>query len=128
MLIPTCVNAVLPPIPTTGLSASDVSDLSVRVREQMLEALRELSGVKPDEAPSTKNDVATPPPEAPSALGTSPDPPLESGESDSSIEERTKVAVPLSIDTSSVTRDGSDQGTETKRMKGWFWWGDQRAP
>ncbi len=84
----------------------------------MLEALRELSGVKPDETPSTKNDVATPPPEAPSALGTSPDPPLESGESDSSIEEQTRVVMPLSIDTSSVTRDGSDQGTETEEDEG----------
>lgn len=88
----------------------------------MLETLRELSGVKPEAVPSTKEDLATPPPppppveaSSPSAVGTSPDPPLESGQSD---EERTKPALPLSIDTSSVKRDGSDQGTETEEDEG----------
>lgn len=117
-----CNDAVLPPIPTTGLTASDVSDLSIRVREQMLEALRELSGLKPEEKPEetplTKEDIATAPAEAPSAVGTSPDPPLGSGQSDSSNEERTEGAVPLSIDTSIVRRDGSDQGTETEEDEG----------
>ncbi|PAV21048.1 1-acylglycerol-3-phosphate O [Pyrrhoderma noxium] len=35
---------VLPPIPTVGLTAADVTELSIRVRAQMLDALRELSG------------------------------------------------------------------------------------
>lgn len=85
----------------------------------MLETLRELSGVKPEEVPSTKEGLATPPPPveapSPSAVGTSPDPPLESEQSN---EERTKPALPLSIDTSSVKRDGSDQGTETEEDEG----------
>jgi len=34
---------VLPPIPTEGLTGADVGDLATRVREQMLEALREIS-------------------------------------------------------------------------------------
>lgn len=34
---------VLPPIPTTGLTAADVTALSIRVREVMVEALREIS-------------------------------------------------------------------------------------
>jgi len=34
---------VLPPIPTIGLTASDIPDLATRVRDQMLEALHEIS-------------------------------------------------------------------------------------
>ncbi|EMD40536.1 hypothetical protein CERSUDRAFT_130477 [Gelatoporia subvermispora B] len=34
---------VLPPIPTTGLTAADVGDLAVRVHDVMVEALREIS-------------------------------------------------------------------------------------
>ena len=35
--------AVLPPVPTTGLTATDVTALSIRVHEMMVEALREIS-------------------------------------------------------------------------------------
>jgi lysophosphatidate acyltransferase len=34
---------VLPPVPTEGLTATDVGDLAARIREQMLQALREIS-------------------------------------------------------------------------------------
>ena len=34
---------MLPPIPTEGLTATDVGDLATRVRGQMLEVLREIS-------------------------------------------------------------------------------------
>jgi lysophosphatidate acyltransferase len=34
---------VLPPIPTSGLLASDVAELTTQVRDQMLAALREIS-------------------------------------------------------------------------------------
>ena len=37
---------VLPPVPTTGLTAEDVNDLAVRVRAQMFDALFELSGLE----------------------------------------------------------------------------------
>lgn len=46
---------MLPPISTEGLTAADVGDLSNRVREQMLQALREIS------------DPNAPPPPAASA-------------------------------------------------------------
>jgi len=34
---------VLPPVPTEGLTAADVGDLAARIREQMLQVLREIS-------------------------------------------------------------------------------------
>jgi len=34
---------VLPPVPTEGLTAADVGDLAGRIREQMLQVLREIS-------------------------------------------------------------------------------------
>jgi lysophosphatidate acyltransferase len=36
-------SSVLPPISTDGLTTADVGDLSVFVREQMLQVLREIS-------------------------------------------------------------------------------------
>lgn len=35
--------SVLPPVRTEGLTAADVGDLAARIREQMLQALREIS-------------------------------------------------------------------------------------
>jgi lysophosphatidate acyltransferase len=56
--------AVLPPIPTTGLSISDVAELTTRVRDQMLVTLREISVevVSEDDTeaagqPGTKTDL-----------------------------------------------------------------------
>ena len=46
--------SVLPPVPTEGLTAADVGDLATRIREQMLQVLREIS------------DPNAPPPPAPS--------------------------------------------------------------
>ena len=34
---------MLPPVPTEGLTAADVGDLAARIREQMLQVLREIS-------------------------------------------------------------------------------------
>jgi lysophosphatidate acyltransferase len=44
---------VLPPVPTEGLTADDVGDLANRVREQMLEALREISDPNAPPPPAT---------------------------------------------------------------------------
>ena len=41
------LSTVLPPIPTIGLTASDIPELATRVRNQMLEALHEMSIVLP---------------------------------------------------------------------------------
>ncbi|KZT42936.1 1-acylglycerol-3-phosphate O [Sistotremastrum suecicum HHB10207 ss-3] len=58
---------VLPPIPTTGLTAADVNDLATRTREQMLAVLREISSAvpgstKPSEeaADTSKSQTPTP--------------------------------------------------------------------
>lgn len=60
---------VLPPIPTTGLTMADVSELAARVRNQMLDTLREISAKvaitqesgeiqqsRPEEPSSTKDE------------------------------------------------------------------------
>ncbi|TFK43918.1 hypothetical protein BDQ12DRAFT_709582 [Crucibulum laeve] len=73
---------VLPPIPTVGLTPADVNALATRVREQMLETLRDisvkvpssvLSGLEskpttsqPTASPSNPTNTATQPPAAPS--------------------------------------------------------------
>lgn len=55
---------VLPPIPTTGLSVSDVAELTTRVRDQMLVTLREISvevisedDTEAADQPGTKTDL-----------------------------------------------------------------------
>lgn len=52
---------VLPPIPTIGLTASDIPGLATRVRNQMLEALHEISIVPPGQ-PERKSEVEISPP------------------------------------------------------------------
>ncbi|KAL4076230.1 hypothetical protein V8B97DRAFT_47158 [Scleroderma yunnanense] len=53
---------VLPPIPTAGLTVADVSELTVRVREQMLNALHEISVKVTIAEESTELDESTPEP------------------------------------------------------------------
>jgi len=47
----------LPPISTEGLTGADVGDLTVRVRQLMLEALREISDPNAPPAPDTPSEV-----------------------------------------------------------------------
>ncbi|KAL0950055.1 hypothetical protein HGRIS_010062 [Hohenbuehelia grisea] len=61
---------VLPPIPTTGLTAADVPALATRVRDQMLAALREISVHAPSDASADEPSEATPP--APSGSSSGP--------------------------------------------------------
>ena len=59
---------MLPPVPTEGLTAADVGDLAVRIREQMLQVLREISDPNappPPAIPAAEKDT---PVEAPSIL------------------------------------------------------------
>ncbi|KAI0303997.1 1-acyl-sn-glycerol-3-phosphate-acyltransferase [Russula brevipes] len=49
---------VLPPIPTEGLAAADVGDLAARVREQMIQVLREISDPNAPPPPDTPRNIA----------------------------------------------------------------------
>jgi lysophosphatidate acyltransferase len=48
---------VLPPISTDGLTTADVDDVSVRVREQMLQVLREISDPNAPPPPATSPET-----------------------------------------------------------------------
>lgn len=74
--------SVLPPISTSGMSHKDVAALAIRVRELMVEALREISVPSPDPAAPT------------------PSPPSQSSDdllSDTATLEKPKVADPPKI-------------------------------
>ncbi|KAH8118426.1 1-acylglycerol-3-phosphate O [Phellopilus nigrolimitatus] len=112
----------LPPVPTVGLTASDVGELAVKVREQMLEALYEISGGRP-EVPQTigeeKSSIITPIPAQQAPEPSRPDtPPTEVHEA---ADEDTSASAPLAVDTSPSLlprRNGSDRGTETEEDEG----------
>ncbi|KAI0689237.1 1-acylglycerol-3-phosphate O [Cytidiella melzeri] len=65
---------VLPPVPTAGLAASDVAALAVRVREMMVEALREISVPVPSTGSGKKpaGDITVPPPSSSPAEKSAP--------------------------------------------------------
>lgn len=104
---------VLPPVPTAGLTAEDITPFSSRVRDQMLTALREISvKVPPSESAEQSDDRATPTPSAPSApaeVAPSKEvpPPVPS-----------KSEFTSSSDSQSLRKDGSETGTETEEDEG----------
>jgi len=81
---------VLPPISTVGLTTADVGDFSVRVREQMLQVLREISDPNAPPPPDT-------PPETIPLLQTKDDP---SAETPSNLMETTPVPYTADVATS----------------------------
>ena len=83
------VHLVLPPIPTTGLTAADVAALSVRVREVMVEALREISQPVPSEK-------AAPPQQATPATDSSPSQQEKQNDPLSALPSLTAVTEPAS--------------------------------
>lgn len=92
---------MLPPIATVGLTAAEVSGLAARVHDQMLDALREISGVAAGrEEGAAKADEA----EAVSASPTLTDPSISSA----------------SIASSSLasSRAASERGVETEEDEG----------
>jgi len=103
---------VLPPIPTSGLSTSDVAELTTRVRDQMLAALREISvkvaseeSVKAADQPDTQTNLLPVEESEPAPTTTAevaseevPDSPSESGS------EAPGVDVPM---TQSLRQEGS---------------------
>ena len=126
---------VLPPIPTTGLTKDDVSDLARRVREQMVAALEQISrrtqSVSPSEssgsnAPS-KPPVIEPFVPVPSDHPKEAEPKSSEGERVISEEEKSVSSgagappQPLAIDTTPSAvprRDGSDKGADTEEDEG----------
>lgn len=63
---------MLPPIPTEGLTAADVGDLATRVREQMLEVLREISDPNAPPPPAAPSPVSQTEKEIPVGLPSTP--------------------------------------------------------
>lgn len=108
---------VLPPISTTGLSAADVGTLSARVRDQMLDALRDLSG-KLHPKQSEGQDGPDAPPDSTisttlSVIGNDP----ESLEAMAAGVEGSSSSL-ASFSTSSSRRRASEAGTETEEEEG----------
>ncbi len=50
---------MLPPVSTEGLTGADVGDLAVRIRQQMLETLREISDPNAPPTPDAPSEVFT---------------------------------------------------------------------
>ena len=127
---------VLPPIPTEGLTAADIPDLAVRVHDQMVAALREISvpvaspnvpseskssPIPSDKPNETPRDILSA--QAASALPAEPEPaqPVESLPQIPSRSE-SRASTQASEDTGSSPaqsrRSGSDNGTETEEDDG----------
>lgn len=106
---------MLPPIPTTGLTASNVGDLAARVRAQMLEVLQELSGGV-TESTAAVSEVTEAFKEAPR-----PSTPEESTYEKESTPTPETAPLALAVDTTpseGSRRSGSDRGPETESDDG----------
>ncbi|KAI0346911.1 1-acylglycerol-3-phosphate O [Trametopsis cervina] len=121
---------VLPPVPTTGLTAADVGDLAVRVREMMVEALREISvpvsstSESQKAAPGPVPSQFSPPPTEqqehlsrilPSVTDAGPDLTLSRSESRASTNFSEDISSPTS---SRHGLEGSEAGAETEEDEG----------
>ncbi|KDR84083.1 hypothetical protein GALMADRAFT_236727 [Galerina marginata CBS 339.88] len=122
---------VLPPIPTTGLTAGDVGSLASRVRSQMLEALHDLAGngssekysVQPKDTSSKSSESGDGPLESTAALlspsigvgSESLDGLLQKKGSSSSI---ASSAVSASVSATGQVQTASEAGTETEEDEG----------
>lgn len=127
------IPAVLPPVSTTGLTAADVGALSVRVREMMVEALREISVAVPSSDKKGPISTSSPPTEAPASRSQDPlahvlpsvteAGPDVSVSTDSRSESRASQATSFSEDFSSPPSsghgyEGSETGAETEEDEG----------
>jgi lysophosphatidate acyltransferase len=103
---------VLPPIPTSGLTAADVNDLAIRVRDQMLEVLRDISVTVPSKQQAAKSLV-------PSSHSTSSDPISTSKvTSDAEVKIAIITPVPGTLETSVDTESSTGSETSNRRMEG----------
>ena len=120
---------VLPPVPTTGLTAADVSELAIRVHDMMVESLREISAPPPPgmEPKQTQPPATAAPPAAPSPVAPTPAP-TQPGEKPAETEQaRTESRASTNTSENSVTSspvlahsrmEGSEYGTETEEDDG----------
>ncbi|KAI0310429.1 1-acylglycerol-3-phosphate O [Amylostereum chailletii] len=117
---------VLPPVPTTGLTADDVSELAERVHAQMVEALRDISDLSAPAPPPTK---ATGSRKEEKATGSSSEraaketeaTPVPEGPTDGTVvdEPATPQSEAQSLsETESARRTGSENGAETEEDEG----------
>jgi lysophosphatidate acyltransferase len=110
---------ILPPVPTTDLTADAVSALADRVRDQMLTTLREIS----IRVPSSELEQSPGPAEPDSGLADRATPtPFTSGDV-SGVEVPNEVVTPPKYETVSTTvsqlpKEGSENGTETEEDEG----------
>jgi len=103
---------ILPPIPTLGLKDTDVTELSVRTREQMIVALREISSPV-----TSSNDAPSQPPAKESQIDRTPTPSQMSVDTKSEIGTETSSPTPEGSVASS-RREGSENGVETEEDEG----------
>lgn len=111
---------MLPPVSTEGLTAADVGDLAIRVHQQMLETLREISDPNAPPHPDTPSKTVTLPQD------TSVDTPLIPKEStpipsspDESASRPRDVAEERPVTPhSEVTSEGSMRRSETEEEEG----------
>jgi len=111
---------VLPPISTTGLTAADVGDLATHTREQMLQALRDISeAVDPQPKPPSQKD-AIPASQTRELREQTPTPDLPSIDTTSVAftRESDTEAEPSTPSVTSSRRDGSENGVETEEDEG----------
>ena len=116
---------VLPPIPTTGLTAADVPALAVRVHDMMVETLREISvppppGLepKPTQPAVTTSPLPTaaPPMPAPAApTSKEPEQPRTESRASTNTSENSVTSSPV---LSHSRMEGSEYGTETEEDDG----------
>lgn len=109
--------AVLPPVATAGLTASDVPELISTVREQMLEALRGISG--PFDSNSEEEEVNIDKPVQKSFNSKQSVPELEGREDDYTTTGK-PVAPSIAVGTNQVDKmEGeSDKGADTEEDEG----------
>lgn len=128
------LSAVLPPIPTTGLTAADVTALSARIREMMVETLREISPPVPGQkaAESTeepaieKKEPLSALTSLPSVVEAGPDTTPESPHS--RAESRASTYGSEDFSASSSRHEGSEAGMDTEEDEGMVLVGRPPAP
>lgn len=114
---------VLPPIPTTGLTASDVPALAARVRDQMLETLREISIVpsgRPEKSEETTRDIPQSPSITPPSVDSNPFPTKELPSNFAGVEANTGSSMSIASSFSSNLSQSSvsENGAETEEDEG----------
>jgi lysophosphatidate acyltransferase len=114
---------ILPPVPTAGLTADEVSALTIRVRDQMLTTLRGISV----QVPSSKSEQSPDPAERDSGLadqGTPTPNSIAPGDDASGVNLPSETVTPSKFETASTTvsqlpkKEGSENGTETEEDEG----------